>query len=71
MWVVLHCSSQTQPPTSSVNAGRRNPEEESMSEATHARPVPVATPPFSLSQVLPWLIFAAVLFLVALYFLSA
>ena len=42
-----------------------------MSEATHARPVAVATPPFYLSQVLPWLIFAAVLLLVALYFVSA
>ncbi len=30
-----------------------------MSEATHPKPVAVAPPPFSLSQVLPWLIFAA------------
>ena len=42
-----------------------------MSEATHPEPVVVAPPPFSLSQVLPWLIFAAMLFLVALYFVSA
>ena len=42
-----------------------------MSEATHAKPIAVATPPFSLSQVLPWLIFAAMLFLVAWYFISA
>jgi hypothetical protein len=45
-----------------------------MSEATqvtHAKPVALATPAFSLRQVLPWLIFAAVLFLVAVYFVSA
>ena len=42
-----------------------------MSEATHPEPVVVAPPHFSLSQVLPWLIFAAMLFLVALYFVSA
>jgi hypothetical protein len=42
-----------------------------MSEATHSQPVVVATPPFSFTQVLPWLIFAAVLVLVALYFVSA
>jgi hypothetical protein len=42
-----------------------------MSEAIHPKPVVVAPPPFSLSQVLPWLIFAAMLFLVALYFVSA
>jgi hypothetical protein len=55
---------------SSVKPGRKNPKEVLMSEATHPEPVVVA-PPFSLSQVLPWLIFAAVLFLVALYFVSA
>ena len=42
-----------------------------MSEATQPKPVVVAPPPFSLGQVLPWLIFAAMLFLVALYFVSA
>jgi Probable cobalt transporter subunit (CbtB) len=42
-----------------------------MSEATHTQPVAVATPPFPFTQVLPWLIFAAVLVLVALYFVSA
>jgi hypothetical protein len=40
-------------------------------EAIHAKSVAVATPPFSLSQILPWLIFAALLFLVAWYFVSA
>jgi hypothetical protein len=42
-----------------------------MSETIHPEPVVVAPPPFSLSQALPWLIFAAMLFLVALYFVSA
>ena len=42
-----------------------------MSEVTHAKPVVLTTPPFSLRRWLPWLIFAAVLFLVALYFVSA
>ena len=42
-----------------------------MSEVTHTQPVVVAAPPFSFTQVLPWLIFAAMLFLVALYFISA
>jgi Probable cobalt transporter subunit (CbtB) len=42
-----------------------------MSETTHSTPVVVGTPPFSFTQVLPWLIFAAVLVLVALYFVSA
>jgi hypothetical protein len=42
-----------------------------MSEVTQAQPVAIATPPFSLSQVLPWLIFAGMLALVALYFISA
>jgi hypothetical protein len=77
-WDELHCletalprSSQTLPPTSSVNAGRRNPEEELMSDVTHTKPVAVAAPPFSFTQVLPWLIFAAMLLLVAMYFISA
>jgi Probable cobalt transporter subunit (CbtB) len=42
-----------------------------MSEVTQAQPVAVAAPPFSLRQVLPWLIFAAMLVLVAWYFISA
>ena len=42
-----------------------------MSEVTHTTPVVVATPPFSLRQVLPWLIFAGMLLLVAMYFISA
>jgi Probable cobalt transporter subunit (CbtB) len=42
-----------------------------MSEVTYTRPVAAAAPPFSFTQVLPWLIFAAMLFLVALYFISA
>ena len=42
-----------------------------MSEVTQAEPAAIATPPFSLVQVLPWLIFAGMLALVALYFISA
>lgn len=46
-----------------------------MSELTHRAPVaPVSIgqgPAFSLSQVLPWLIFAALLALVALYLVGA
>lgn len=47
-----------------------------MSEAAHARPgttaAPVVlTPPFSTTQVLPWLLFAALLLLVGMYFVSA
>jgi Probable cobalt transporter subunit (CbtB) len=42
-----------------------------MSEATHAKPVVVAAPPFSPGQVLPGLIFAGLLVLVAMYFISA
>ena len=45
--------------------------EATQSEAIPAKPVAVAMPPFSLSQVLPWLIFAALLSLVAWYFVSA
>jgi Probable cobalt transporter subunit (CbtB) len=45
--------------------------EATQSEVTHAKPVVLTTPAFSLRQVAPWLIFAAVLFLVALYFFSA
>jgi hypothetical protein len=42
-----------------------------MSQATQTESVAIATPPFSLIQVLPWLIFAGMLALVALYFISA
>jgi hypothetical protein len=45
--------------------------QELMFEATHTKPVAIAAPPFSFGQVLLWLIFAAMLFLVALYFVSA
>ena len=41
-----------------------------MSEVTQPTPVAVAAPPFSFTQVLPWLIFAGMLFLVAWYFIS-
>jgi Probable cobalt transporter subunit (CbtB) len=41
-----------------------------MSEAVHAEPAAVAPPTLSVGQVLPWLIFAGMLFLVALYFIS-
>ena len=44
---------------------------EFVSGTTHSKSVVVAAPPFSFTQVLPWLIFAALLFLVALYFVSA
>jgi hypothetical protein len=42
-----------------------------MSQVTQTEPVAIATAPFSLVQVLPWLIFAGMLALVALYFISA
>ena len=42
-----------------------------MSQVTQTEPVAIATPPFSLVQVLPWLIFAGMLALVAMYFISA
>jgi Probable cobalt transporter subunit (CbtB) len=45
--------------------------QELMSGATHTEPIAIAAPPFSFGQVLPWLIFAAMLFLVGLYFVSA
>jgi Probable cobalt transporter subunit (CbtB) len=51
--------------------GSQEPEGGLMSEATHAEPVAAAAPPFTFAQVLPWLIFAATLFLVAWYFVSA
>lgn len=42
-----------------------------MSEFTHPTPVTAALPAFSLRQVLPWLVFAALLALVALYVVGA
>ena len=42
-----------------------------MSDLTRPAPVAVAVPPFSLRRVLPWLIFAGLLLLVAMYFVSA
>jgi Probable cobalt transporter subunit (CbtB) len=42
-----------------------------MSQVAQTEPVAIATPPFSLVQVLPWLIFAGMLALVAIYFISA
>jgi hypothetical protein len=42
-----------------------------MSQVTQTEPVAIATPPFFLVQVLPWLIFAGMLALVAIYFISA
>ena len=47
-----------------------------MSEAAHPRPhtaapVAIAAPPFALAQVLPWLLFAGLLLLVGMYFVSA
>jgi len=45
--------------------------EELMSEVPQTKPVAIAAPPFSFTQVLPWLIFAVMLFLVAWYFVSA
>jgi hypothetical protein len=47
-----------------------------VSHAIHTPPVAspsvvTAPPPFSVRQVLPWLIFAALLLLVAMYFVSA
>jgi Probable cobalt transporter subunit (CbtB) len=41
-----------------------------MSEVTQTKPVAIAAPPFTLTQVMPWLIFAGMLFLVAMYFIS-
>jgi cobalt transporter subunit CbtB len=42
-----------------------------MSDLTHRAPVRIAAPTFTLGQVLPWLIFASLLTLVALYFVGA
>jgi Probable cobalt transporter subunit (CbtB) len=42
-----------------------------VSELTHRRPATAAVPAFTLGQVLPWLIFAALVALVALYFVGA
>jgi hypothetical protein len=43
---------------------------EAPSKVVALEPSAVAVPPFSLSAVLPWLIFAGLMLLVALYFLS-
>jgi hypothetical protein len=42
-----------------------------MSEITERAPAVVAVPSFTVGQVLPWLIFAALLLVVAMYFVSA
>jgi cobalt transporter subunit CbtB len=42
-----------------------------MTELTRRAPATVTLPAFTLGQVLPWLIFAALLALVALYFVGA
>ena len=42
-----------------------------MSGLTSTAPVAVALPPFSLRRILPYLIFAGLLLLVAMYFVSA
>ena len=42
-----------------------------MSEVTQPKLVAVAAPPFSVGQMLPWLIITAMMLLVALYFISA
>jgi hypothetical protein len=42
-----------------------------MSEISRRAPAAVTVPPFTLSQVLPWLIFAGLLLVVAMYFVSA
>ncbi len=42
-----------------------------MSELTHRAPAIAAARAFTVGQVLPWLIFAALLALVALYFVGA
>jgi len=42
-----------------------------MSDLTQAAPVTVASPEFSLRRILPYLIFAGLLLLVAMYFVAA
>ena len=42
-----------------------------MSEITSRAPVAVAAPPFTLGQVLPWLVFAGLLLVIAMYFVAA
>jgi hypothetical protein len=42
-----------------------------MSEITERAPAAAGVPPFTVGQVLPWLIFAGLLLLVAMYFVSA
>jgi hypothetical protein len=42
-----------------------------MSEITERAPAAVTVPSFTVGQVLPWLIFAGLLLVVAMYFVSA
>jgi hypothetical protein len=42
-----------------------------MSEITQRAPVVTAVPSFPVGQVLPWLVFAGLLLLVAMYFVAA
>ena len=42
-----------------------------MSDVAHSKPVAVAVPPFSFSELMPWLIITAMMLLVAMYFVSA
>ena len=42
-----------------------------MSEITQRAPVSAAVPTFTVGQILPWLVFAGLLLVVAMYFVSA
>ena len=42
-----------------------------MSEITQRAPVSVAVPTFTVGQILPWLVLAGLLLVVAMYFVSA
>ena len=42
-----------------------------MSEIAQRPPGAITVPPFTVSQVLPWLVFAGLLLIVAMYFVSA
>jgi hypothetical protein len=42
-----------------------------MSEIAQRPPGAITFPPFTVSQVLPWLVFAGLLLIVAMYFVSA
>ena len=65
---------ESDPPSAGLHStGRRNPGGQ-MTEShasTTSRPAAVAVPVLPVRQVLPWLLFAALLALVALYFVSA